>query len=36
MALDRARPDDRDLDHQVVEGLRRVTGQRLHLSDETI
>ena len=31
VALDRARPDDRDLDHQVVEALRPRLGERLHL-----
>ncbi len=31
VALDRARPDDRDLDHEVVEALRARLGQRLHL-----
>ena len=31
VALDRARPDDRDLDHQVVEALRARLGERLHL-----
>ena len=31
VALDRARPDDRDLDDQVVEAVRARLGQRLHL-----
>ena len=31
IALDRSRPDDRDLDHQVVEVLRPALGERLHL-----
>ncbi len=31
VALDRSRPDDRDLDHEVVEVLRSRSGQRLHL-----
>ena len=31
VALDRARPDDRDLDHEVVEVLRPRLRQRLHL-----
>ena len=31
VALDRAGPDDRDLDHEVVEALRPRLGERLHL-----
>ena len=31
VALDRARPDDRDLDHEVVQALRPRLGERLHL-----
>ena len=31
VALDRARPDDRHLHHEVVEGLRPRLGERLHL-----
>ncbi len=31
VALDRARPDDRDLDHEVVEALRARLRERLHL-----
>ncbi len=31
VALDRSRPDDRDLDHQVVEALRPGTRKGLHL-----
>jgi hypothetical protein len=31
VALDRARPDDRDLDHQIIEAARLESRQGIHL-----